>query len=51
MRLLIAIILNMKVKEIKTKLSIKECLNMIRPYLSDIIIIKLKNGNFIQAIQ
>ena len=36
MMLSIAIILNMKVRENKT-LSIKEYLNMIRPYLKDII--------------
>ena len=35
MMLLIAIILNMKVKEIRKK--IKEYLNMIRPYLIDIL--------------
>ena len=34
--LLIVTILSMKVKEIKLSLSIKEYLDMIRPYLSDI---------------
>ena len=54
MLLLIAIILNVKVKEIKTKiLSIKKYINMIRPYLRDIINDhKLKeNGKLIQVMQ
>ena len=37
MMLLIEIILNIKVKKIRTKLSIKEYLNMIKPYVRDVI--------------